>query len=70
MDDFKSLFASRTFWGIAVTIIAMVLKLFGFDLDADGQGVLTDAALNLFAVGGSLFALYGRVKATKTIGKK
>lgn len=70
MDDFKSLFASRTFWGIAVSILAMILKFFGFDLDVDGQGVLTDAALDLFAVGGSLFALYGRIKATKVIGKE
>lgn len=66
--DYKSLLASRTFWGAALAMAATGLKLAGYELGVEDQAALTNVGLNVVALAGSLLAIYGRVKATKKIG--
>lgn len=63
MDDSKSIWLSKTFWGIALTVLALVLKKFNIDL-GDTSGLATD----LVGLIGAGLALFGRIKATTKIG--
>ena len=69
MDDFKSIFASRTFWGGLLAIVAGVLGFFGWNLTADDQQALVDLGVGVAASLGGLVAIWGRVRASKKIGK-
>lgn len=68
MKDFKSFFASKGVWGAAIAIAGALMPVFGFDFKAtDGQELLSIVD-ELMTIGGSLFAMYGRVVAKKAIG--
>ena len=67
MDDFKSLFASKTFWGGLIAIIAGVLGFFGYQLLPADQTALVDGGAALAASLGGVIAIWGRVRASKTI---
>jgi hypothetical protein len=73
MDGFKNILASRGVWGGIVVILGLLGSFFGFDLDEDSkkviidQGVAAGSAVSV-AVGAAL-AIYGRIKASKVIGK-
>lgn len=67
MDDFKSLFASKTFWGGFIAIIAGVLGFFGYQLLPADQAALVDGGAALAASLGGVIAIWGRVKASKII---
>lgn len=85
MDGVKGLLASKTFWGGAVALLAGVLGMFGYTFDGVDQASMADSATavaadiatgnwqHLFssvgAVIGGAWAIYGRIKATKLIGK-
>ena len=69
MDDFNSIFASRTFWGGLLAIAAGVLGFFGWTLTADDQQALVDLGVGVAAALGGLVAIWGRVRASKQIGK-
>ena len=69
MDDFKSIFASRTFWGGLLAIMAGVLGFFGWTLTADDQQALVDLGVSVAASLGGVVAIWGRVRASKQIGK-
>lgn len=82
MDSVKSIFASRTFWGAFIALIAVLAKGFGMDIDSSA-GDLTTGATDLITaisagnwmavvttvagIGGTIFAIYGRMRATKAI---
>jgi len=68
MRDYKSLLASRTFWGAAVAILAGILNYFGYDIAGQDQVALIDGVTTAVTVGGGLLAIVGRVTATKKIG--
>ena len=70
MSDVKSLFASKTFWGAFVAMIAGALSLFGYQLGAGDQAELIEAASGIAATTGGLVAIYGRVVASKRIGPR
>jgi hypothetical protein len=70
MDEVKGFLTSRTMWGLIVTGIALLLRVFGFDVSSEEQSILVNTALDIVSLSGVLFAAYGRIKATKTIGKK
>ena len=68
MDDFKSLLASKTFWGGVIAVIAGILGFFGWTLSADDQQALIDLGVGIAASIGGIVAIWGRVKASKKIG--
>ena len=67
MDDFKSLFASKTFWGGVIAVLAGVLGFFGYELGGADQGALITMCADVVASVGGVIAIWGRVKASKLI---
>ena len=68
MSDVKTLFASKTFWGAFVAVLAGALSLFGYQLGAADQAELINALSGIAAAAGGLLAIYGRFVASKRIG--
>lgn len=65
----KSIFASKTVWGIVIAALPTVLGLFKLhvtDVAAFTQGA-TEIADAVMALGGSALAIYGRYTATKNL---
>lgn len=69
-EDTKSLFASKTLWGVAISLVALGLKSFGYEISAELQGEMVDTVLTVVQTAGLVYAGYGRVVATKSVGKK
>lgn len=73
MQDVKSIFASKTVIGIAVAAVGLIAPLlqqkFGIIVTGDDATQMLEGAGKVAESIGLLFALYGRVKATKKIGK-
>ena len=64
-DPTKGLFASKTFWGVVMMLVATTGEtLFGLPLD-DLLG--DDVAQSLGTIGGAVLAVYGRIKAGSRI---
>lgn len=68
MEDFKSLFASKTFWGAMIAVVAGVAGMFGYAMIPADQATLVDGLTSFAAFIGGAFAIYGRIRATKQIG--
>jgi hypothetical protein len=75
MIETKSLFASRTFWGAAVTLAASLAGLLGHAVGPDEQARALDLAGEIAAVwdrlaanAGAAVAIWGRGGATAKIG--
>jgi uncharacterized membrane protein len=73
MEETKSWWQSKTIWGAVITIIALIASLFGYQIDPQTQQIILDRTMAIVtAVGtivGSVMAIYGRIKATKRIGR-
>ena len=67
MDDFKSLFASKTFWGGVIAVLAGILGFFGYQIGGPDQAALIEAGSAIAASVGGVIAIIGRVKASKII---
>jgi len=67
--DTKPFWQSKTVIGGAVAVIASILAAFGHPVQADLQTALTDNVFNIVASVGAVLAIYGRFKASKTLGK-
>ena len=61
MDESKSFLLSKTFWGLVVSVAAMVCKQYGIEIDQ--AGIANDA----LGFVGAAFALYGRFVAAKDL---
>lgn len=68
MEDKKSIFLSKTFWGAVMAILAAVAGLFGLQFSEADQAELLGSIDKLVVIGGGLFAIYGRVTAKSKIG--
>lgn len=68
MNDWKSIFASKTFWGGFVALLGGALGFLGWTLTADDQQALIDLGVGIAASVGGVVAIYGRIKASKKIG--
>lgn len=64
MNDEKSIFASKTFWGSIITAIGGITALFGQVIEAD---MVSQLATSLAILGGAAFSIYGRIKAETAI---
>ena len=69
MEDFKSIFASKTVWGAIIAIGAGVAGIFGYSIGAEDQAQLAEIGVSVASMAGGLIAIFGRVKASKKIGK-
>ena len=67
LKDSKRWYNSRTIWGSIIAVVAALLSALGHPIDDNSQLVLTDAILQIVAVGGSLFAIFGRLSASAII---
>lgn len=67
MEGYKSIFSSKTFWGAALAVISSILGLLGYNFGAEEQKALIEIASVIGTNIGALFAMYGRVVATKAI---
>lgn len=69
MNDVKNWWQSKAIWGGIVTVLALALTAFGYGIGADDQAALTDYLVSIGGAVGGLLAIYGRVKASKKVGK-
>lgn len=69
MEETKSIWASRTVWGGIVALLAGIATLFGITLSEADQSILADALLGISSALGGILAIWGRIRATKRIGK-
>lgn len=67
MNGLKQWYTSSAIWGSVVSIVALVLGVWGYSLGPDDQKIIVDglAALGVFI--GNLVAIHGRVTANKKI---
>ena len=68
MNDFKNIFASKTFWGGAIAALGGIMGLFGYTLLPGDQALLVDGGAAIAASLGGVIAIWGRVRASKRIG--
>jgi len=68
MDQVKTLTQSKTFWGAVVAIGGSALTLGHYSLSPADAAQVVDLVSGAASAAGGLFAIYGRVMATKQIG--
>lgn len=68
MEDKKSLFASKTFWGAILAGGSALLGIFGVEVSEGEKNAILEGATAVGAVVGTLVAIWGRFKASKRIG--
>ena len=69
MENKKKWYQSKTIIGGLVAMLGIILKAFGFEITLNDQMSLIDVVAEIGSYGGIIFAIYGRVKATKEIVK-
>ena len=67
MEDQKLWYQSRTILASIVTVIALIAGGFNLTIDAQTQGEVVELVSVVVGVIGSVVAIYGRIKASKTI---
>ncbi|GAB7078722.1 hypothetical protein [Megalodesulfovibrio paquesii] len=70
MADFntvKPLFASKTFWGGLVAVLAGAASVAGYALSPEEQAQLVEAVVGVASALGGVVAIAGRMVATKAI---
>jgi len=74
MLDVKNILLSKSVWGSVIAVVATGAGMFGYHVAAPDQlqivdqvGQLIDIAEKVIAIGGALFAIYGRITATKQL---
>ena len=70
MEDYKSLLASKTVWASLLGILSIVLGALGYNFGTEEIQATSALLAGLGSTVCSLVAIYGRVKATKKIGKE
>lgn len=65
----KSIWASTTVWGGIVALLAGIAAIFGVTISEADQSILAEALLGISSAIGGIIAIWGRVRATKQIGK-
>lgn len=69
MEDTKRWYQSRAVWGSVVAIIAPLSMLIGREIDPAMQSSLIELLVLAGSTVAGAVALWGRLKATKSIGK-
>jgi len=68
-EEGKSWWQSRAIWGGVIAAGAGVVGSLGHMVDPEIQGSLVDVCIALGSAAGGVMAIYGRIKATRAIGK-
>ncbi|WP_201353807.1 hypothetical protein [Hydrogenimonas urashimensis] len=63
----KPWYQSKGVWGGIVSILAIVLGVFGYTVSPEDQQAIVVALTSVGATVGSVVAIYGRIKATKRV---
>lgn len=67
MTDTKPIWTSKTFWGLVTAGVAAGLQQLGYTFTTGDQSDLIQYVTALVGAGGMLFAMYGRIVATKAV---
>ena len=67
MDDQKVWYQSRAIIGSIITILALLAGLFNLTITAEDQSNIVELVMVAVGVVSSIFAIWGRVRASKTI---
>lgn len=67
MNGLKPWYTSKTVLASLVAVGSMLLSAFGYSLDDSTQVALTEMLLQGVGIAASLFAIVGRLSATKRI---
>jgi len=67
MDNTKSIFVSRTVISAIVVLVAAVINLFGYNIDAKNQTELIELIMTIITAVGALITIYFRIIATKKL---
>ena len=74
LNSVKTALASKTVWGGIIAVSAGLLGMLGYTIDAAAQAEIASDAFNIYtavvSVVGGVLAIYGRIKASKKIGKQ
>ena len=70
-EQTKPWWQSKTIWGALITIIALILSLFGVQIDEQTKQVLINESVALATavagIVGAVLSIYGRIKAKQRI---
>ena len=67
MEDQKAWYMSKTILASLVTVVALIAGGFNYSIDAQTQEGIVELATVIVGVVSSVVAIYGRIKASKTI---
>ena len=67
MDETKVWYQSRTIIGSIVTILALLAGFFNLTITTEDQNGIVELVMVAVGVVSSIFAIWGRVRASKTI---
>ena len=70
MEYQKQWYQSSSILGSIVVLISLLASIFNYDINAQTQNDMVNTALAISGAIGSAIAIYGRIKATKTISSK
>jgi len=68
MDGTKPWYTSQTVWASALAILGTVLSFFHVTFGAADQAAVVQAVIEIATAASSLWAIIGRLRATKAIG--
>ena len=66
----KQWYQSTSILGSIVTVIALFASIFNYTIDVEAQDQIVSIIIAVFGLVGSVYAIVGRVKATKSIAGK
>jgi hypothetical protein len=67
MNEVKTLWQSKTFWGAAVAVIGSGLSIGHYTLSPADAAQAVELISGIMSAAGSLYAIYGRVVASRRI---
>lgn len=67
MEDVKAWYQSKAVWGGLIAVLAAIAGVFGYTIGGEDQAALVEAISAAAGVVGGIMAVWGRVKATKSI---
>jgi hypothetical protein len=69
MNNVKSFFQSKTIWGAVIAVAPPVANLLGYTITGADVAQVTSSIDAIVTGAGALLAVFGRVTATKVIGR-
>lgn len=69
MKNVKSFLRSKTIWGAAIAVAPPVANLLGYTISGADVAQVTSSVDAIVTGAGALLAVFGRVTATKFIGR-